>query len=207
MPIGRPGRRGTPASFIVIGLGNPGPEFAGTRHNVGFDVVSELCRRHGAKLTKTKQRSLVAEVRDGGSLVVLAQPQTYMNDSGTAAQLLVRRFGLDSIDRLVIVHDELDLPLGRMKLKVGGGLAGHNGLRSLRDHLQTSDFARVRIGIGKPRSAEHGADHVLSRVPKAERALVGEMVQLGADAVDAIIDDGLASAMARYNGVDLSGDG
>jgi PTH1 family peptidyl-tRNA hydrolase len=192
--------------LLVVGLGNPGAEYAHTRHNVGFDVVELLASRHGGRLKKGKERALVDEVRIGGRRVALAEPQTYMNDSGASVAPLVRRFGIDDMARLVIVHDELDLPLGRMKVKVGGGLAGHNGLRSIRDHLRSTDFIRIRIGVGKPVSKEQGADHVLSKVGKADGRLLADMVQLGADAVETILSPGVEEAMTRYNGVDLAAD-
>ena len=142
-------RRGTPAELLVVGLGNPGPEYAQSRHNAGFMVVDRLVERHGGRLRKGRERALVDEVRIDGHRVALAQPQTYMNESGQSIAPLVRRFGIEDLHRLVIVHDELDLPLGRMKVKVGGGLAGHNGLRSIRAHLHSDDFVRVRIGVGE----------------------------------------------------------
>jgi PTH1 family peptidyl-tRNA hydrolase len=198
----RPERRGTPADILVIGLGNPGAEYAHTRHNIGFDVIDVLCQRHDGRLRKGKERALVDEVRIAQKRVALAQPQTFMNDSGASAQLLVRRFGLDDLEQLIVVHDELDLPLGRMKVKGGGGLAGHNGLRSLRDHLKSTDFLRVRIGVGKPVTKEQGADHVLRKSSKGDRAVLEEMATLGADAVELIITDGLEAAMTAFNGVD-----
>lgn len=198
-------RRGTPADFLVLGLGNPGKQYAGTRHNIGFDVIDELCDRHGGRLRKGKERAFVDEVRISGRRVALAQPQTYMNESGASAQLLVRRFGIENIERVIVVHDELDLPLGRMKVKGGGGLAGHNGLRSLRDHLHSTDFERVRIGVGKPVTKEHGADHVLRKVNRADREILAEMAVLGADAVETMVGRGLEAAMAEFNGIDRSG--
>jgi PTH1 family peptidyl-tRNA hydrolase len=201
---GRAPRTGTPADLLVVGLGNPGNEYERTRHNVGFEIVEELATRHGGRLRKGKEKALVDEVRIGGSRVALAEPQTYMNDSGMSVGPLVRRFGVEDMARLVIVHDELDLPLGRMKIKVGGGLAGHNGLRSIRDHLRTTDFVRIRIGVGKPVTKEQGADHVLSKVGKADGRILVEMVQLGADAVETILSPGVDEAMTRYNGVDLA---
>jgi len=185
--------------LLVVGLGNPGAEYAHTRHNVGFDAVELLAARHGGRLKKGKERALVAEVRIGGARVALAQPQTYMNDSGMSVVRLVRRFDVDDLHRLVIVQDELDLPTGRMKVKVGGGLAGHNGLRSIRAHLHSDDFVRVRIGVGKPPSKDRGADHVLRRVSKAERTELDIKIQEGADAVEAIVTEGIAAAMTRFN--------
>jgi PTH1 family peptidyl-tRNA hydrolase len=122
-----------------------------------------------------------------------------MNDSGRSAQLLVRRHGIEDPDRLVVVHDELDLPAGVVRVKRGGGLAGHNGLRSLRDHLHTTDFLRVRIGVGKPPSKERGADHVLSRVSKVERELLAAAVEQAADAVETIAASGVDAAMQVFN--------
>jgi PTH1 family peptidyl-tRNA hydrolase len=184
---------------LVVGLGNPGAEYAGTRHNVGADVVLLLADRHGGRLRLGKERALVDEVRIAGQRVALAFPQTYMNDSGLSAGLLVRRFGIDSLDRLVVVHDELDLPVARLKLKAGGGTAGHNGLKSLQAHLKDNGFVRVRVGIGKPPGRQAGADHVLRRPSKAERQALEVAVAEAADAVEAIVSEGLAPAMNRYN--------
>src|SRR5689334_14510890 len=133
-------RRGTPADLLVVGLGNPGSEYAGSRHNLGFEVVDLLAKRHGGALRKGKEKALVDEVRVDGSRVALAEPQTFMNLSGESVAPLVRRFGIEDLDRLIVVHDELDLPIGRMKVKLGGGLAGHNGLRSIKAHLHSDGF-------------------------------------------------------------------
>lgn len=185
---------------MVVGLGNPGAKFAGTRHNAGADVVHVLVERHGGRLRSGKELALVTEVRIGDALVALAFPQTFMNDSGQSVRPLVRRFGIEDLARLVVVHDELDLPLGRLKLKLGGGLAGHNGLRSIKAHLHSDEFARIRIGIGKPPGgAERGIDHVLSKPSKAERTELSIVVQDAADAVEAIVADGFETAMNRYN--------
>jgi peptidyl-tRNA hydrolase, PTH1 family len=185
---------------LVVGLGNPGAEYARSRHNLGAEVVAELARRHGEKLKLSKkERALTAEVTIGGRRVALAFPQTYMNDSGQSVQLLRRRYDVEDPTDIVIVHDELDLPVGRMKVKEGGGLAGHNGLRSLKQHLHTDAFLRVRIGVGKPPSKERGADHVLRRVTKAERTELDIKVQEGADAVELIVTDGVGAAMTKYN--------
>ena len=192
-------RRGTPADLLVVGLGNPGREYDRTRHNVGFEVVDLLIERHGGRLRKGKERALVDEVRIDGERVALAEPQTFMNLSGESVARLVRRFGVDDLHHLVVVHDELDLPVGRCKVKLGGGLAGHNGLRSIKAHLHSDDFVRIRIGVGKPPSKEHGADHVLTRVGKADRQVLDEMVVLAADAVEAIVAEGIDAAMNRVN--------
>jgi PTH1 family peptidyl-tRNA hydrolase len=192
-------RRGTPADLLVVGLGNPGAEYEGTRHNVGAEVVHLLADRHGAKLRKAKERAVADEVNVGGRRLALAVPLTYMNESGQAVAPLVRRHGIDDPHRLVIVHDELDLPVGRLKLKLGGGLAGNNGLKSVKAHLHTDDFARIRIGIGKPPGRSEGVSHVLKRPSKADRAELDIVVAEAADAVEAILAEGLEAAMNRYN--------
>jgi PTH1 family peptidyl-tRNA hydrolase len=185
---------------LVVGLGNPGTEFAGTRHNAGADAVLELSRRHGTgRLRPVKgQRSSVEEVRIAGKRVVLAVPTTYMNESGAAVAPLVRRFGVDDPERLVIVHDELDLPPGGFQVKSGGGLAGHNGLRSIQAHLHTEAFVRIRIGIGKPRGGP-GADHVLHRPSRGDRDQLDATTAMAADAVELIAASGVAAAMNRFN--------
>ncbi len=184
---------------IIVGLGNPGKEYARTRHNVGEETVALLARRAGEALKAGRDKALVAETRLGAKRVVLAFPTTYMNESGQAVGALMRRHRVVDPLQLIIVHDELDLPVGVMKVKVGGGLAGNNGLRSITQHLHTQDYIRVRIGIGKPRSKEHGADHVLSRVPKADRETLDVMIERAADAVELIVAEGADAAMQRFN--------
>jgi peptidyl-tRNA hydrolase, PTH1 family len=191
-------RRGAAADLLVVGLGNPGDEYRGSRHNVGADVVELLAQRHGARLRKRKERALVDEVTIDGRRVALAIPLTYVNDSGLAVRALARRFGVQP-EQVVIVHDELDLPVSQLKVKSGGGLAGHNGLRSIVAHLHSQGFQRVRIGVGKPVSKERGADHVLNRFGRRERADVDVTVEQAADAVEAIISDGVDTAMNRFN--------
>lgn len=193
-------RTGTPADLLVIGLGNPGAEYEGTRHNVGAEVVGLLAERHGGRLRAGKELARSGEVRIDGRLVALAFPQTFMNESGRSVVQLVRRHGIEDLGRLVVVHDELDLALGRLQVKVGGGIAGHNGLRSLRDHLHSTDFLRVRIGIGRPPGRQSGADFVLRRPSKAERAELDVIVVEAADAVEAILRHGAEAAMNAYNG-------
>lgn len=192
-------RRGTPADLLVVGLANPGAEYEGTRHNVGSEVVRLLAERHGASLRRSKERALVDEVVVDGKRLALAIPLTYMNLSGEVVAPLVRRHGIEDLARLVVVHDELDLPVGRMKLKLGGGLAGNNGLKSIKAHLRSADFARIRIGIGKPPGRSDGAKHVLKRPTKQERAELDVVVEEAADAVEMILADGFAAAMNRYN--------
>jgi peptidyl-tRNA hydrolase, PTH1 family len=191
-------RRGAAADLVVVGLGNPGDEYRGSRHNVGADVVEVLANRHGARLRKRKERALVDEVTIDGKRVGLAIPLTYVNDSGLAVGALVRRFGVTP-EQVVVVHDELDLPVAELRVKSGGGLAGHNGLRSITAHLHSQDFQRVRIGVGKPVSKERGADHVLNRFGKRERGDIDVTVEQAADAVEVIVRDGVDVAMNRFN--------
>lgn len=194
----RDDRTGTPADLLVVGLGNPGDEYRHSRHNAGADVVEILARRHGVRLRGGRFDALVGETNVGGRRLALAIPLTYMNESGRSVQPMLRRFGVEPA-RLVVVHDELDLEPGVFKLKEGGGLAGNNGLRSIKQHLHTDAFLRVRIGIGKPRSKEHGADHVLSRMSKKARADFEVTLEEAADAVEAILADGIEASMNRYN--------
>lgn len=183
-----------------MGLGNPGAEYEGSRHNLGADVVALLASRHGARLRMVKgQRSLVAEVRPAGRLLALAFPQTYVNDSGSAVRALVRRYSLEDLSHLVVVYDEMDLPVGRLKVSLGGGTAGHKGLASIRSHLRDEGFVRVRIGIGPPPGREVGADYVLRPPAKSERANLEVATAEAADAVEVVLERGVEAAMTRFN--------
>jgi PTH1 family peptidyl-tRNA hydrolase len=185
---------------LVVGLGNPGAEFTGTLHNVGAAAVDRLAARTAAALRAEKGvQARAALVTLGGQKVALAIPTTYMNESGLALRGLVKRFGIEEATSIVVVLDVLDLPPGTVRIKAGGGLAGHNGLRSLESHLHSTDFVRVRIGVGKPPSARQGADHVLNRPPKAVGALLAAAEETAAEAVERIADDGLEAAMKWCN--------
>lgn len=192
-------RTGESATLLVVGLGNPGDDYDGTRHNVGADAVVVLAERHGGSLRRSKELALSCEVRISGERVAIAFPQTFMNESGQAVRKLVRRYGMDDPARIVIVHDELDLPVGGLRVKVGGGLAGHNGLKSITAHLKTQDYLRVRIGVGRPPGRQSGADHVLRRPGKAEAAELQVVVQEAADAVESILVNGVETTMGRVN--------
>jgi PTH1 family peptidyl-tRNA hydrolase len=193
-------RSGSSAGLLVLGLGNPGTEFEHTRHNVGADTVMVLAARRGERFRVVRgAHARAAEIRVDGVRVVVAFALTYMNDSGRAAQALVKRYGIEDLEHLVVVHDELDLPVGRVKIKVGGGTAGHNGLKSLHAHLHDPGYVRVRIGIGKPPGQRSGADHVLRRPGAAERELLASAVETAADAVEMIATAGVTEAMNRYN--------
>ena len=181
-------------------MGNPGAEYAGSLHNAGSDTVELLARRHGATLRAEKgvaARFGVATL--SARRVALAVPTTYMNESGLAVRGLAKRFGIADPSDIVVVHDELDLPPGSVRLKSGGGLAGHNGLRSVQAHLHSPDFLRVRIGVGKPPSAAQGASHVLRRPPKAVREALAGAVETAADAVERLAADGIDAAMQWTN--------
>jgi peptidyl-tRNA hydrolase, PTH1 family len=201
--FGRAGK-GAPFDWLVVGLGNPGDKYAKTRHNVGEEVVRLLAERRGAQLKGGRDSALIAETRFDGPAnaeqrTVLAFPITYMNESGRSVGALVRRYRIESPERIIVVQDELDLPPGELKLKRGGGLAGHNGLRSITQHLSTQEYLRVRIGVGKPDSAHTGKVHVLAKFPKRERELIDVTIVDAADAVEAIIAEGADAAMQRYN--------
>ncbi len=192
-------RTGAAADLLVVGLGNPGDDYAGTRHNVGAEVVEVLAERAGERLRATKQAALVAELRMDGGHVVVAIPQTFMNDSGRAVRDLIRRHGIDDPADVLVVHDEIDLEVGRLKLKLGGGLAGHNGLKSIRQHTKTAEFARLRIGIGRPPGAQSVSDYVLRRPGRADRTELDIQIELAADAVERIVRDGFAATMNEVN--------
>ncbi len=204
--------------LLVVGLGNPGAEYEGTRHNIGADAVALLvARHHGSLSTEKGLYARAGQIRIGDHPVLCAIPVTYMNESGRAVAPLVRRAGIDRPadgadgaddgsggpggvgSRLVVVHDEMDLPSGRVRVKVGGGTAGNNGLKSIHAHLHTGDYLRVRIGIGKPPGRQPGADYVLKRPGSAEREGLRTAAELAADAVELIATAGVETAMNRIN--------
>lgn len=194
-------RRGTPSVLLVVGLANPGPEYEGSRHNVGGDAVREVARRRHASLTReSRQHAWSATVATERGPVTLAVPTTYMNESGSALRPLLRRTSLADLSHLVVVHDELDLEPGRLQLRLGGGLAGHNGLRSIAQVLGTQDFARLRVGIGKPPTKEQGADYVLRRQTGARREALLVDVARAADAIETLMACDFDEAQQRVNG-------
>lgn len=190
--------KGTPADLLVVGLGNPGKEYQQTRHNVGADVVQLLADRHGGQLKLHKERALTDEVKIDSKRVALAFPQTYMNDSGVSVRALLKRYGIEDFSQLIIVHDELDLETGRIQVKLGGGTAGHNGLRSIVSHVKSEDFGRIRIGIGKPN--QKGADYVLSKPGKKDFEELAGAIQQAADAVETLArTEDFAAVMNQFN--------
>jgi PTH1 family peptidyl-tRNA hydrolase len=193
-------RRGSASTLVIVGLANPGSEYEGSRHNVGGDAVRLLAQRRGLKLThESRQRALSATIPTESGPVTLAVPTTFMNESGAALAPLLRRTSLEDLSHLVIAHDELDLEPGRLQLKFGGGLAGHNGLRSIAKTLGTQDFSRLRIGIGKPPTKEQGADYVLQRPTGARKAAMAEFVAEAADALEMLLDYEFEDAQQRVN--------
>ena len=182
---------GSPGRFLVVGLGNPGGRYASTRHNVGFDVVDELSRRWELPKPKQRFRGLIAEgrTRPGGPRVAVLMPQTFMNESGDAVAPARGRLRVP-LDRVVVVHDEIDLPFGEVRAKLGGGAAGHNGLKSLKRGLAGTDFWRVRVGVGRPDSTdpEIVSAHVLGRFTEpAEQVL--RLIGVAADETERLVEE------------------
>lgn len=181
---------------LVVGLGNPGSDYKGTRHNVGFEVVEILAKRHHTLILKRMGRSLVGRATIKGQEVTLMKPLTFMNLSGEAVANFCRREKIDPSDVLV-VYDDMALPLGKIRIRPGGSAGGHNGMKSIIAHIHTQEFPRVRVGIG---SAHRDAiDHVLSRFHRSEKMAVHESIISAADAIEAILSDGLEAAMNQYN--------
>jgi PTH1 family peptidyl-tRNA hydrolase len=192
-----PRRQGSSLDLLVVGLGNPGREYARNRHNVGYLVADELARRHGGSW-RSKFSGQLAEIRLDGHKVALLKPETFMNESGRAVSAAARFYKLEP-DEVLVIHDEGDFDLGRLELKVGGGLGGHNGLRSVAQHLKTQDFLRLRIGVGRPERGDRRplADYVLSNFEPHDDA--GALVSRAADAVEQLDADGLQRAQAAVN--------
>lgn len=197
--------------WLVVGLGNPGPRYAGNRHNVGQMVLDELARRTGASfsskggLLSRRPQAATAEVRVGtgaggvpGPRAVLAKPSTYMNVSGGPVAALARYYDVPP-DRVVMVHDELDIPFGEIKLKIGGGEGGHNGLRDTTKALGTKDYLRVRVGIGRPPGRQDAADFVLKDFAKQELKDLPWLLDAAADAVELLVTEGLERAQLRFH--------
>lgn len=191
--------------WLVVGLGNPGAQYEGNRHNVGVMVLGELARRMGGRLTSHKARASVLDGRLGvlpggvpGPRVVLARPGTYMNVSGGPVAALAQFYGIDP-ERVVVLHDELDIPPHEVRIKRGGGEGGHNGLRSISSALGTKDYVRVRIGVGRPPGRQDAADYVLANFAPGDREELGVTIQLAADAVEDIVTRGVLAAQNTWN--------
>ncbi|QIG40199.1 aminoacyl-tRNA hydrolase [Microbacterium sp. 4R-513] len=187
-------------TWLVVGLGNPGPRYELTRHNIGQLVVDELAARRGEAFKQHKANARAAEtwLRPGGAKIVLAKPNSFMNVSGGPVAGLAKFYGVEP-ERVVVVHDELDIPFDTIKLKVGGGHGGHNGVRDVAKALGTADFPRVRVGIGRPSGRQDPADWVLDPFSGAERQNLGVLVGDAADAVEQLIGDGLVAAQQKHH--------
>ncbi len=185
---------------IIAGLGNPGSQYRFTRHNIGFRVIEELQKRYFAKMALHKtSNSILGKIKIIDRDVILLMPQTYMNNSGMSIAVIKKKFSVRA-SNIVIIHDEIDLPLGKIKVKFGGGIAGHNGLKSIVENIATKDFSRVRIGIGKPdKNNMSVSSFVLSEFAKEEKLLIEQTVSKAADAAVSIIEIGLEKTMNLFN--------
>ena len=186
------------STHLIAGLGNPGPKYADNRHNVGFMVADVLARRWSAPSFRDKFKGEFAKVSVSGKDIVLLKPMTYMNLSGESVQLAMRFFRVP-LEQVMVVHDELDLPFGTVRLKVGGGIAGHNGLRSMVEHCGARDFDRCRVGIGRP---QHGRPegYVLSDFSSLEKAELADVLDIAAAMIDTAVQKGTRVAMNRHHG-------
>ena len=200
-----PTRSADSGVWLVVGLGNPGPSYAGHRHNIGYLVADELASRMGAGFRPHKSgRADVVEGRlgglggVGGVRAVLARPRCYMNETGGPVSTLAKFYKVP-VERIVAIHDELDIPFDTMRIKLGGGDNGHNGLRSMRKSLDSGEFHRIRVGIGRPPGRQNPADFVLSDYSSSERKVLPFQVDRAADAVESLITDGLAPTQSRFN--------
>ena len=180
---------------LIAGLGNPGRQYAHTRHNVGFDVLDIFAKRRKVRILGRQHRALVGQFERLGEEILLVKPQTFMNESGAAVAAIVRKHHLEPGDILVI-HDDLDLPLGRLRIRTSGSSGGHKGMKSIIQHLGSTDFPRMRIGIGRGGEA---IDHVLSRFNRRDRAIIDPALDAAANALETILNDGIEAAMNEFN--------
>jgi len=190
--------------WMIVGLGNPGERYQETRHNVGFWCVDRLVDECGADRERRRFRALVREATMGAHRLVLVKPQTYMNDSGDAVGPAARWFKVP-VNRILVIHDDLDLPVGRVRFRLGGSSGGHRGVASIMGHLGEADFVRLRIGIGRPPSDE-AVDYVLSRFTRSEQSVIDRIVDDVPSMVRSVLQDGVGEAMNRYNGLDAATD-
>lgn len=183
---------------LIIGLGNPGDEYVGTRHNIGFEVIDALAEEYNVRLTQEGAHALAGRGSIRGRSVGLAKPMTYMNRSGTAAQALVNRCGLQ-VSQILVIVDDINLPVGTVRIRQGGSAGGHNGIQDIIDRLRTNDFARIRIGVGNNFPRGRQVQYVLAPFPEDERPIMQEAVKTAAEAAVTFVTDGLITAMNRFN--------
>lgn len=180
---------------MIVGLGNPGRAYAHTKHNVGFDIIDILAKKRKARILSRQSRALVGSFENFGEQILLVKPQTYMNESGQSVGDLVRKHKMDP-DDVLVVYDDMDLPLGKIRIRMRGSSGGHKGMKSIISHLHSEDFPRMRIGIGRSGEA---IDHVLSRFNRKDRQIIEVTIQQAADALDMILEEGIEAAMNMYN--------
>lgn len=184
--------------YLIVGLGNPGKGYKDTRHNLGFKVVDELARRLGITSLRSKSHSFIGEARINERKVIVAQPQTFMNNSGPAVRGLLEWFKIEP-DHLILIYDDVDLEVGQLRVREKGGAAGHHGVESVMASVSTTQFARVRVGIGRENLMDDVTDYVLQNIPPAQRDALDQAVVSAADAVESIVADGLPAAMNKFN--------
>jgi PTH1 family peptidyl-tRNA hydrolase len=199
------GTQPSPDLWLIVGLGNPGPRFTGTRHNAGFMTVDELAQRHGIRFSGKQANAEIARGTINGVPVILAKPRTYMNLSGQATGSLARYYKVPA-ERLLVVYDDIALPLGTLRIRAKGSAGGHNGVTSIIQHLGTQNFPRLRIGVDRPIEFQASqVDWVLSRFNKEERKVVDEALGIAAEAIEAVLQEGIERAMNTYNGAVTTG--
>jgi PTH1 family peptidyl-tRNA hydrolase len=184
--------------FLIVGLGNPGPEYKLNRHNVGFMTIDEIAKELNTEFSRVQSNALVAQARRGEQRIILAKPRTYMNRSGSAVGSLVR-FYKTPLNKLLVVYDDVDLPFETMRLRGEGGSAGHNGMKSIIENLGNQEFARLRVGVGRPKGRMRTPDHVLQDFGKAEQEALTFVLQKAAAAALTFIDHGIVAAMNQFN--------
>ncbi len=184
--------------FVVIGLGNPGNKYFNTRHNVGFDTIDFLAEKYGIKVSKVKHKALLGDGEIEGRKVILVKPQTYMNLSGESVSEVIDWYKVP-LENVILIYDDVDLPAGKIRVRSKGSSGTHNGMRSILYHIQSEDFPRIRIGIGRPPVDWDLADYVLGKFSLEDRKIINESVKAAAEAVAAIVGSGIETAMNRYN--------
>ena len=187
-----------PPSLVVVGLGNPGTKYAETRHNIGFWSIDRIAAEHSIEVSGRNKAAVVSEGTIAGQRVVLVRPRTFVNRSGEAARYILARYRVPP-DKLLIIYDDINLPLGRLRLRVRGSAGGHNGIKSIIEALGTEEFPRMRIGIGRPSAGQDQISHVIGAMSPEERKVADEMLQRVDQAVSAILTDGIDTAMNRFN--------